>query len=218
MQPITVTAGPLTAASANNIALSQTVTGAAAVVLNGSLVTSGVAYLGTPRRILITNVGNDSGITFTIVGTTYGGTSISQTVTGTSGSTVATTLDFLTVTSITTSGSTSASGITVGTNTVGGSRWVRTDSFALPSLSIQIDVSGTINYTLQSTNDDPNDPFNPVSINNVAWFDSTDSAVVSASASKQTSFTNAPTYIRLVVNSGTGTATATIIQYGNAPY
>ena len=53
MQPITVTAGPLTAASANNIALSQTVTGAAAVVLNGSLVTSGVAYLGTPRRILI---------------------------------------------------------------------------------------------------------------------------------------------------------------------
>ena len=112
MQPISVTVGPLTSASANNIALSQTVTGASSVVLNGSLVSGGVATLDTPRQVLITNVGNDSGITFTVTGTTFYGNTVSQTVQGTSGSTVATTVDFATVTSITTSGSTSVSGIT----------------------------------------------------------------------------------------------------------
>ena len=93
MRPIVVTVGPLASASANNIALSQTVTGAANVTLNGALVTSGVAYLDKPRQVLITNVGNDSGITFTVVGTDRYGASLSQTVTGTSGSTVATTVD-----------------------------------------------------------------------------------------------------------------------------
>ena len=37
MRPVIVTAGPLAAASANNIALSQTVTGAGSVTINGSL-------------------------------------------------------------------------------------------------------------------------------------------------------------------------------------
>jgi hypothetical protein len=164
MRPIVVTVGPLSSASANNIALSQTVTGAANVVLNGALVSGGVATLDKPRQVLITNVGNDSGITFTVVGTDRYGASLSQTVTGTSGSSVATTVDFATVTRITTSGSTSVSGITVGTNTVAGSDWVRFDEYAPSNISIQCTVSNTVNYTVQSTLDDPNSPTNPVSV------------------------------------------------------
>ena len=218
MQPIIVSAGPLAAASANNIALSQTTAGAANLVLNGSLVSGGVATLDKPRRILITNVGNDTGVTFTVYGTWFGGLPISETLTGTSGSSVATTLDFATVTRISTSGATSGSGVTVGTNTVAGSRWIRFDSWALPNVNIQIDVSGTINYTLQTTMDDPNDPVSPTTPINVTWFSSTDTNVVSASASKQTNFTNAFTYARILVNSGTGTATATFAQFGAVPY
>ena len=218
MQPITVSVGPLAAASANNIALSQTVSGAANGVINGSLASGGVATLDQPRRVLITNAGNDSGITFTVYGTWFNGQIISETVQGTNGSTVATTLDFATVTRIATSGSTSASGITVGTNTVAGSRWVRLDSWANPAVNLQTEVSGTVNYTIQTTNEDPNDPFNPVALTGVTWFSSTDTAVVGATAAKQSSFTNAPTYVRILQNSGTGTTTAILIQYSSVPY
>lgn len=219
MRPVIVSVGPLAAASANNIATSQTVSGAAAVTLNGSLVNgSGVAVLDNPRQILITNVGNDSGITFTVKGTSFTGGSISQTVTGTNGSTVATTLDFATVTSITTSGSTSASGITVGTNAVAGSSWVRFDDFAPSNISIQCDVSGTVNYTVQSTLNDPNSPTNPVAISSVNWISSSDSAVVNQTATAQSNFNFSPCYARILLNGGTGSVTATFLQSSNGPY
>jgi hypothetical protein len=218
MRPIVVTVGPLSSASANNIALSQTVTGAANVVLNGALVSGGVATLDKPRQVLITNVGNDSGITFTVVGTDRYGASLSQTVTGTSGSSVATTVDFATVTRITTSGSTSVSGITVGTNTVAGSDWVRFDEYAPSNISIQCTVSNTVNYTVQSTLDDPNSPTNPVSVVNVNWVNSSDTNVVSATATKQSNFLFAPVYARVVVNSGSGSVTTTFVQDSNGPY
>lgn len=218
MQPITVTVGPLAAASANNIALTQSTAGAADLVLSGSLVSNGVATLDKPRRILITNAGNDSAITFTVYGTWFGGQSISETVQGTSGSSVATTLDFATVTRVATSGATSGSGVTVGTNGVAGSAWIRFDSWALPNVNIQTDVTGTVNYTLQTTMEDPNDPFSPIALGSVTWFSSTDTNVVGASAAKQSSFTNAFTYARILINSGTGTATAIFSQFGSVPY
>lgn len=217
MQPITVTVGPLTAASANNIALSQTVSGAANVVLNGSLVTSGVAILDVPRQVLITNAGNDTGITFTVTGTSWSGQTISQTLTGTSGSTVATTLDFKTVTRIATSGSTSASGITVGTNGVAGSKWVRFDDFAPSNISIQCTVTGTVNYTVQSSLDDPNDPFNPVAVGSMTWVDSSDTNVVGATATKQSNFLFAPKFVRVKLNSGSGSVVATFLQSSAVP-
>ena len=217
MRPIIVTAGPLAAASANNIALSQTVTGASSVVINGALASGGVATLDKPRQVLITNIGNDSGITFTVTGTTYNGATISQTVQGTSGSTVATTVDFATVTGIVTSGSTSVSGITVGTNGIGGSSWVRLDDWAPSVWTVQVDVSGTINYSVQTTMDDPNDPTNPVTIPNVQWVSCSDSNVVSQSTNKYGYSAGASRYVRVLINSGTGTATATILQSSNGP-
>lgn len=217
MRPVTVTVGPLAAASANNIALSQTVTGAANVVLNGALVTGGVATLDVPRQVLITNAGNDSGITFTVVGTDRYGASQSQTVTGTSASTVATTIDFATVTRITTSGSTSVSGITVGTNGIAGSAWVRFDEYAPSNISIQCNVSGTVNYTVQSTLDNPNSSTDPVSVANVNWVNSSDANVVGQSATKQSNFLFAPIFARVLLNSGSGSVTSTFVQDSNGP-
>jgi len=213
MQPITISVGPLTSASANNIATSQVVSGAANVNLNGSLVSGGVATLDKPRRVLITNVGNDSAVTFTVYGTWIGGQSISETLQGTSGSTVATTLDFATVTQIATSGSTSASGITVGTNTVAGSRWLRLDSWANNNTAIQCNASGTVNYTVQVTMDDPNSPTNPVTPVNVTWLNTNDADAVSATADIFTNFQFTPTFARVLLNSGSGTVTATFAQF-----
>lgn len=213
MQPITVTVGSLAAASANNIALSQTVTGAANATLNGALVTGGVAYLDKPRRVLITNVGNDSGITFTVYGTWLGGQTISETVQGTSGSSVATTLDFATVTRVATSGSTSASGITVGTNGVAGSRWIRLDSWADAQTAIQCNATGTVNYTVQVTMDDPNSPTNPIAVGDVTWLNTNDSDAVTAIGDVFTNFDWTPTYARILLNSGTGSVSGTFAQF-----
>lgn len=216
MQPIFVTVGPLASASANNIATSQTVSGAVNVTLNGSTVSGGVAVLDAPRRVLITNVGNDSGITFTVYGTTFGGTSVSEVLQGTSGSTVASTVDFATVTRIATSGSTSASGITVGTNGVAGSRWVRLDSWADAQTAIQCNATGTVNYTVQVTMDDPNSPTNPVGINAVTWLNSNDTDAVTAIGDIFTNFDWTPTYARILLNSGSGTVVGTFAQFNVA--
>ena len=79
----TVIMGPLAAAAATGIALSQSGTAGTALTLNGSLVTSGVANLGSiARRVIVTSAGNDSTNTFTIVGTDRYGRTQTEVLTG----------------------------------------------------------------------------------------------------------------------------------------
>lgn len=157
MLPVSVVVGPLVAAAANNIATSQSPAGAVAVTLNGSLVTAGVAILDVARRVLITSAADDRTVTFRITGTNSDGNPIRQTVTGSNGSTVASTADFKTVTEILTSGATTGA-ITVGTNGVAGSRWVIPDEHISPfNISLGVIISGTVNYTIEYTYDNPND-------------------------------------------------------------
>lgn len=221
MRPIIASVGPLTAASANNIALSQTPGAAGALTLNGSTVVSGTAILDHPRRVLITT--GDTTHTFTVTGTNASGMPISEVV-GPITTSAFTTQDFLTVTSVTINAAATAA-VTVGTNGIASSAWVYLDCWALPMVSIQCDVSGTVNYTVQSTLDDPNSPTNPVAPTAVAWVNSPDTNAVAASGQIQTSYGGfataaalSPTFVRVTLNSGSGTVTATIIQAGVAPY
>jgi len=221
MRPIVVTVGPLTAASANNIAQSQTPGAAGALTLNGSTVVNGVAVLDHPRRVLITT--GDTTHIFTVTGTNASGMPISEVV-GPITTSAYTTQDFLTVTSVTINAAATAA-VTVGTNGVASSAWVFLDSWALPMTSIQCDVSGTVNYTVQSTLDDPNSPTNPVAPSAVTWVSSPDTNAVGAAAAIQTSYGGfaayaalSPTYVRILLNSGSGTVTATLVQAGVAPY
>jgi hypothetical protein len=210
MQPVFATVGPLDAANDASIAAVQS-PGSGAIVL-----TANPVVLDAPRQVVLTSAGDDTGITFTIVGTTYGGESQTEVLDGVNGGTVATILNFLTVSSITASG-TVAGAFKAGTTSVAGSRWVRLDSWMYPTTAIQADVTGSVNYTIQTTLDDPNSPTNPVAPVDVAWFNSTDGNVVNAIASKQSSFTVTPTFARVVLNSGTGSVTTTFAQFGNVP-
>lgn len=221
MRPVTVVVGPLTAASANNIATSQTPGAAGALTLNGTTVVNGVAILDHARRVLITTT--DTTHTFTITGTSPTGTLLTEVVQN-AGTSVQSTLDYLTVTSIVINGGATAA-VTVGTNGVASTPWVRLDEWALPQVAIQCDVSGTVNYTVQSTLDDPNSPTNPVTPSAVAWVNSPDTNAVAATGQIQTSYGGyaaypaiSPTFIRVTLNSGTGTVTATVIQAGAVPY
>jgi hypothetical protein len=102
--------------------------------------------------------------------------------------------------------------VTVGTNALAGSPWVRLDEWAMPQTTIQCVVSGTVNYTVQATLDDPNSLTNPVAINAVTWSDSTDTNAVSATGTVLTYFAYAPIFARVLINSGAGTVTATFAQ------
>lgn len=217
MRPITVQVGPLVAASTTNIKTTAAIAGAGAVTLNGTLVSGGVATLDTARRVIFTSAGNDTGITFTISGTNWSGLVISETVTGASGGAASTVLDYKTVTGVTSSGA-SAGNVSIGTNGVAGSPWVRFDDWAQSQVMLQTKVSGTVNYSIQTTMDDPNSPTNPVAPSAVTWFDVGDTNVVGATASAQSSFATLPLFARVLLNSQTnpGYVTATFSQTGSS--
>src|ERR1700732_5349558 len=112
MRPITVTVGPLQAASANNIALTQTPGAAGPITLNGSTVVAGVATLTNAQRITLTTA--DATHTATISGTDIAGSPISETV-ALNGTAVTSVMSYKTVTSIVVNAALTAA-ITAGTS------------------------------------------------------------------------------------------------------
>jgi hypothetical protein len=155
MNPQIVTIG-LTASSANNIALSQTPGAAGNLTLNGAAVTGGVATLDHQRRILVTTAANESAKTLTITGTRADGAVISEVMTGPNATTGQTLQDFLTVTSVAVSAAFTGA-VTVGTSGVGSSPWQNVSPEIAPfALALAAVVTGTINYTVEYTYDDPN--------------------------------------------------------------
>ncbi len=172
------------------------------------------ATLDTARRILFTSGGDDSLVTVTITGGDYAGIPISETLTLSNGSTVYSVLDYLTLTSVTSSAAI-ATTIQVGTNGIASSPWVTFDPFSgTAPTAIQTGVSGTVNYTVQQTLNDPNSTSNPVARSSVVWISHPDSALVGATTAVQGNYAYAPAYARLLLNSNTnpGYATATFIQ------
>jgi hypothetical protein len=214
MRNIQVTVGPLAAASANNIALSQTPT-AGNLILNGSTVVGGVAVLDKPRRVLLTVTANENANTFTIFGTNWSGATISETITGPSAAgTAQSVLDYATVTRISISGN-AVGALTVGTSGVASSPWVCLDHWALAQVAVQCNASGTVNYTVQSTLDNPNASNGAVAPSAVTWINSSDTGAVGASSSIQTNFAYTPTFARILLNSGTGSVVAYFAQSGS---
>jgi hypothetical protein len=175
----------------------------------------GTATLDIARQVLFTPAGNDSSITYTIAGTDVNGQPISEVVTGVNNpSTAVTALSYKTITSIATSGAVGST-ITVGTNGVSHSQWVRFDDYAANAqVSLQCVVTGTVSYTVQVTMSDPNAYGDPTygSPASVVWSDSADTAVVAATATKFSTFAIAPVFARVVLNSGTGTVSSTFKQ------
>jgi hypothetical protein len=72
---------------------------------------------------------------------------------------------------------------------------------------------GTVNYTVQGTMDDPNQAWGTAPLPSaVNWINSGDAAAVGATASIATNFLFSPTYARVLLNSGSGSVTATFAQ------
>jgi hypothetical protein len=209
---IQVIVGPLVAASANNIALSQTPLAAGNLTLNGALVTGGAATPDQPRHVIVTSAGNDSAVTFTCYGTDWAGQPIQASVAGANIGAADFGISFATVTRIATSAATAAA-VTAGTNGVADSRPIFLDQFGFGPTLVHAIVSGTVNYTMKTSQDDPNGPGGfgvPIALASISWLN--DSVLAATATSGQVSLAVAPHMIQFTLNSGTGSVKATISQ------
>lgn len=141
----------LAAVAANNIAASQTPSGAGTLTLNGSLTSGGTYTAADAAHIIGIHSGSTETATFIVTGTNNDGVSTSETVAAPNNSTVNTVNFYKTVTSI------SISGAAVGAITVGTINSVQSPTIEINSrtssmqVSNAVIVSGTISYTLAHT-------------------------------------------------------------------
>ncbi len=177
---------------------------------------AGFATLDVARRIIFTSSADDTDITFTVVGTDWAGNPMTEVVTGASGGVASTTVSFKTVTSILTSGASSGT-VQVGTNGVADSPWVRLDTYgATGPTAIQVNGSGTVNWTVRQTLSDPNAYGDPAygDPDAAVWVDHPDSSLVASAVTTgvQGNYAYPPIFAKVVMNSGTGTVWATFAQ------
>lgn len=180
---------------ADGIATSQTPLAAGNLTLDGALTSGGVFTADVPRIILITAVGNESGRTFTVTGTDQNGASQTEAITGPNATTAASTKYWKTVTQIAVDDAT-ANAVTVGT--VATTAVASTHTYPLDYLSpyaanIHVDVTGTINFTVQETFVDVLGGTAPV------W--SSITALASKTADTTSTASVGATAVRLIVNS-----------------
>ena len=100
VSPVTITADTV-ALDADGISVAASVSNNAALVIGGALADSGSVTLSHGRLITILSAGDDSGISFTVVGTDVNGDSQTETVTGANAGTATSSKYFKTIASIT---------------------------------------------------------------------------------------------------------------------
>lgn len=207
MLPKSVTVGPSLASTANSIATSQTPLAAGNLTL-----TSSPFKLTTPQRILFTPVGAEAtnGTIWTVSGTDWNGNTVTETVNGTNAPTTAQSLyDYSTVTQIAVNKA-QAGAVTVGTNGVGSSRPIFLDTFAPAPTSLQVDVTGTVNATVQQSLNDPNSIVGGFA--SVNWDNHPDPNLVGLNSNVEGNYAYLPRIVRILLNSGSGSVTLTVIQ------
>lgn len=199
----------LAAADPNGIAEDQQLGAAGDLTLDGALVdTDGVAQLGTQRQVIFESAGDISTVVFTITGTDDSGKLISETVTGINASTVATLLNYATVTQIAADAA-FATDVEVGTNAIGASITVPLDQYVSPfNVSLGLIITGTVDVTVEYTFDDV---FNDAE-EGFTWFDHPD--LTNSTGDDEGIFVSPVSACRLLTNSGDGEAVLRIAQAG----
>ena len=208
MRPYQLTTTSFTAADPDGIATSQSPSGAGNLTLVSSTVT-----LTPPRFVTITSAGDDTGVTFTITGTRPGGSTQTEVVTGANAGAATSTLTFETVTSIAISGA-SAAAVEAGFTQSGYSDWLPLDIYTPNQVTtISATVSGTVNYDIQYTNEDP---FDRTITQTAVAHPASGGAFTGATANQTHSTTTLMRAVRYKINSGTGTIRLTITQQSTA--
>lgn len=185
--------------SATNLLTAVTPAGAGALTLDGALIVGGVLPTQTlAYYILMTTSANDSAKTITITGTDYSGAAQTETINVPNATTGYTTKAFRSISSVT------ASAAFIGTLTLGTANATLSalspafpvDVYS-PYTSLAVDVTGTINFTVQKCYESINRGESP------NWI----TAQAAGAVDVQTLITGGVSAIRLQINSYTNTAT-----------
>lgn len=202
MRPIQIITTSFPIADTDYLALSQTPAGAGFLTLAESTITP-------PRYVTITSAGNDSGRTFTIVGVGPNGENQTENLTGANVATATSTKTFAFVESIFVDAAT-AGAVEAGVTQSGYSQWIPMDIYTRNQvITASATVSGTINYSLEYTNEDP---FDHSFTHQAVAFPATGSAFTNASTSQTHSTATLMRALRYIVNSGNGSIRLTITQ------
>ena len=94
---------------------------------------------------------------------------------------------------------------------------VRFDNWAQGPVSVQAVVTGTVSYSVQVSNDDPNDPVNPVAVASMTWSPAPDAALVTQTATSYGSLIAVPVFARVYLASGNGSVVTTFVQSSSVP-
>lgn len=209
MRPVSFTTTALAGASTAYIAASQTPAGAGNLTLTSDAATL-VSKTSVPRYGLFISIncaGSDAGRSFVVTGTKPGGASQTETISGTNVGQTLSTLYWESVTQIAVDAAT-AGAVTAGIRQTGATAWMPLDIY-VPNTqtAIQVDVTGTIDYSVVYTIQDPFD----TSITPIAIAHPT-AGLTGGSTDVSGQTTVIMRAVRLLINSGSGTAKMTIVQ------
>jgi len=205
MRPISFTRSQ-PAASGTSVAAAQLLNASGVITLNGALVSGGVATLTVPAVLTVFSE-KSATVNFVVTGTAPNGASQTETLAVTASGTVTGSLTFATVTSVAASAPTSAT-ISLGNGVPGYTAWIPLDIYTPNQVTnISNKVSGTVNYSVEYTNEDPFD----TSIQQLAV--PHPNASLTAATGDETQFTTTlMRAVRLKINSGNGSVRFTCVQ------
>jgi hypothetical protein len=197
----------------NGISLSQTPADGDPLTINGAYASGGVATLQLPAAVTLTSGDDVSASTFTVTGTDADGNVISEDIAGPNNATTTGLLLFATVTEILCTGGTyTTEEVSAGADDVGlgPTDWWPLDIYTpnqVTTISCNILASGTANYDVEYTNEDPFD----TSITQLAV--AHPAAALTGATADQTAFTTTlMRAVRVNINSGAGDLRVTVVQ------
>jgi len=185
----------------NGIVELETLVGAGDFTIGGALASGGVATMDYARQLVVTSVGNDLGLTFTVTGTDQDGIALVESVAGANATTAETAGYFKTVIQIASDGATAAD-VSWGTVDEASSQSVPLNSISDSGATIHVDVTGTIDFTIQERFD--NVQASTTAIQDAKWQDVT--ALADKTADTTSILTVGASACRAMVNSHSSAA------------
>jgi len=210
------------------VCLNQTLGAAGNLIINGTLSTNPnlpnirAEFPKICRQITLSSTGNLSGIQFTITGIGDNGYPKSVAIAGPNNNTVSTGAELFSIVNSISANAAVATNVRAGTGSVGATQWFLSDHYrAVNDLAVNVIVgANVINYTFQTTYDDPTTnaafvvktPIDGVTVPTIP----TATPMVGATVSCLTNYKFPTRYSRVYINSSdaTGTATINFLQQG----
>lgn len=197
---------------ADGLAASQSVSAAGFLTLNGALIADGKwSTTGQGFQVAITSAGVDTGVTFTVYGKDVDGKTVTDSVVGASASAATVSTYFREVTAI--EASTASAGAVTAGFLGGAATPTYVVNYKMPTFmaSLAVDVTGTIDGTVQHTFDDV---FQSGWLADTGvWRSHDDTDMVGFTANQNSNYAFPPVACRTIINSATdgGSVTFTVI-------